>query len=282
MRHMVWALCVCGVFATAAGQDGRQLVSVRPNGPDSLTLAVAHRGLLRHGPENTLANFRACLELRIGFEFDVQRTRDGHLVCLHDSTVDRTTDGTGRVADLTLADIRRLDAGRWFSNRFAGLKVPTVEEVLRLIAEYRQHNVLVAVDIKAQDVARDVVILAGKHNILHRLVFIGRTISEPELRQQIKQASPRAATATVANNQGEFTAALNAANTDWVYVRYLASRQEVAAVHRAGKRVFIAGSNVSGAVPDNWRRAATAGIDAILTDYPLKLHAVLGPRSQGK
>ena len=70
-------------------------------------LIVAHRGLLRHAPENTLANFRACLELRLGFEFDVSQTKDGHLVCIHDDTVDRTTNGTGKVADLTLEEIRR-------------------------------------------------------------------------------------------------------------------------------------------------------------------------------
>src|SRR5262249_59328035 len=57
----------------------------------------------------SLANFRACLDLRIGFEFDVRRTRDGHLVCLHDEAVDRTTDGEGKVADLTLDQVRKLD-----------------------------------------------------------------------------------------------------------------------------------------------------------------------------
>ena len=62
-------------------------------------LIVAHRGLLRHAPENTLANFRACLELRLGFEFDVQATKDGQLVCIHDGTVDRTT--TGRAGSPT-------------------------------------------------------------------------------------------------------------------------------------------------------------------------------------
>ncbi|MCC6509479.1 MAG: glycerophosphodiester phosphodiesterase, partial [Pirellulaceae bacterium] len=71
-------------------------------------LVVAHRGLLQHAPENTLANFRACLELRLGFEFDVARTKDGQLVCIHDDTVDRTTDGKGLVSQLTLAEIQRL------------------------------------------------------------------------------------------------------------------------------------------------------------------------------
>src|SRR5690606_17021628 len=70
------------------------------------TTIVAHRGLLRHAPENTLANFRACLELRLGFEFDVRRTEDGHLVCIHDETVDRTTDGTGTVSEMSWEQIR--------------------------------------------------------------------------------------------------------------------------------------------------------------------------------
>ena len=66
-------------------------MSAEGNAADPQPLIVARRGLLLHAPENTLANFRACLELRLGFEFDVERTKDGHLVCIHDGTVDRTT-----------------------------------------------------------------------------------------------------------------------------------------------------------------------------------------------
>lgn len=238
-------------------------------------LIVAHRGLLRHAPENTLANFRACLELRLGFEFDVKRTKDSHLVCIHDSTVDRTTDGTGNVSDLTLADIRKMDAGSWFDAGFAGERVPTVEEVLKLVAEYRRQYVLIAVDLKDENVAHDVVRLAEKYQVLNRLLFIGRTISEPELRERIKRASAKAHAAAVANNTDELQSALAAANADWVYVRYLASPEQITAAHRAGKRSFIAGSTVSGKLPDNWRRTANAGIDAILTDFPLELRATL-------
>src|SRR5438270_10126053 len=73
-------------------------------------LIVGHRGLLRHAPENTLANFRACLELRLGFEFDVQATKDRQLVSIHDSALDRTTNGTGRVDRTGLAELRSRDA----------------------------------------------------------------------------------------------------------------------------------------------------------------------------
>jgi len=240
-------------------------------------LVVAHRGLLRHAPENTLANFRACLELRIGFEFDVQRTRDGHLVCIHDDTVDRTTDSTGRVADMTLADVRRLDAGAWFSPAFAGEKVPTVEEVLALIAEYRQHDILVAVDLKTGNAGRDVVRLAQKHKVLDRLLFIGRTISDPSVRRQIRAASPHARVAAVANNAGEFEDAL-AADADRVYFRYIPTDAEMTRLKAARRQSFIAGSTVAGQEPENWRRVSQVGVDAILTDYPLELQALL--RSQ--
>jgi glycerophosphoryl diester phosphodiesterase len=181
------------------------LVTLRANAAQPpQPLIVAHRGLLRHAPENTLANFRACLELRIGFEFDVERTKDGELICIHDSTVDRTTNGTGSVSELTLAQIRKMDAGSWFDTKFASEKVPTVGEVLQLVATYRQHDVLIAVDLKAENLGQNVVRLAEKHKVLHRLLFIGRTIIEPKLREQIKNASPKAQTAAVANDANEF------------------------------------------------------------------------------
>lgn len=238
-------------------------------------LIVAHRGLLKVAPENTLANFRACLELRLGFEFDVQRTRDGHLICLHDTTVNRTTDGTGKVADLTLAEIKKLDAGSWFDSQFTGERVPTIDEVLELVSRYRQHEILVAVDFKDANVEQDVVRLAEKHGVLSKLIFIGRTIQESEVRDNLKAASPKAETAAVANNAGEFKDALGAGNADWVYLRYLAPASEILQVHQTGKRTFIAGPTVSGDLPANWRRITAAGVDAILTDYPLQLRLAL-------
>lgn len=236
---------------------------------------VAHRGLLLHAPENTLPNFRACLALSLGFEFDVERTKDDALVCIHDASVDRTTDGSGMVADVTLDQLRKLDAGRWFDPRFAGARVPTIDEVFALIAQDRDRPVLIAVDLKAAGVEEGVVRSAVKHRVLDRLLFIGRTISDPEVRKRLKGASPRAQVAIVANDTAEFPAAVSATDADWVYFRYLPTRGEVDTVHRVGKRAFIAGVTVSGNVPDHWRVAIDAGIDAILTDYPLELASLL-------
>jgi len=163
-------------------------------------LVVAHRGLLRHAPENTLANFKACLELRLGFEMDVQKTSDGQLVCIHDDTVDRTTDGVGHLGELSLDEIRKLDAGRWFDPRFACEQVPTIDEVFQLVAQYPLHDILVAVDLKADEVEMDVVRLAENHKILDKLLFIGMTISEPFVREGLKATSTKAQTAVVANH----------------------------------------------------------------------------------
>ena len=254
-------LCILALQAETSAAE--------PNQP----LIVAHRGLLHHAPENTLANFRACLELRLGFEFDVQRTQDGQLVCIHDDTVDRTTNGTGSVSEMTLDQIRQLDAGGWFDPKFAGERVPTIDDVLQLIAEYGHLNILVAVDLKAENVEQDVVRLAEEYETLDRLLFIGRTISEPDVRDQITQSSAEAHSAAVANNPDEFPASLASSNADWVYVRYLPALEQIDAVHRSDKRVFIAGATVSGNLPDNWRYAAEVGIDAILTDFPLELRA---------
>jgi glycerophosphoryl diester phosphodiesterase len=92
---------------------------------------IAHRGASGYAPENTMAAFRKAVEMKADYiELDVQVTRDGHLVVIHDNTVDRTTDGTGRVGALTFKEMRRLDAGRFFHSAFAGEPIPTFDEVL--------------------------------------------------------------------------------------------------------------------------------------------------------
>ncbi|ADG05153.1 glycerophosphodiester phosphodiesterase [Kyrpidia tusciae] len=96
----------------------------------------AHRGASAETPENTLAAFRRAVEIGVGgIELDVQLTRDGVPVVLHDPTLERTTDGRGWVGDWTWSELRRLDAGAWFHPRFAGERIPTLAEALVAIPE---------------------------------------------------------------------------------------------------------------------------------------------------
>jgi len=93
-------------------------------------LVEAHRGASFAAPENTNASIDAAVGSADLTEFDVRVTADGELVLMHDSTVDRTTNGTGAVDSLTLAQIKTLDAGSWFSPAFAGEQVPTLSEAI--------------------------------------------------------------------------------------------------------------------------------------------------------
>lgn len=97
---------------------------------------IGHRGARASAPENTLAGLRqARREGALWVEFDVKLTADGHAILMHDETLERTTDGRGRVAETALADIRRLDAGLSFGPAWRGEKVPTLVEALALLAE---------------------------------------------------------------------------------------------------------------------------------------------------
>ncbi|MGM0777785.1 MAG: glycerophosphodiester phosphodiesterase [Bacillota bacterium] len=101
---------------------------------------VSHRGASAYAPEHTIAAYEMGEKMHGDYiEFDLQMTKDGHLIAMHDVTLDRTTDGTGSVKDYTLNEIKQLDAGSWFNEKYPyaskaeyeGLKVPTLEEVFK-------------------------------------------------------------------------------------------------------------------------------------------------------
>jgi glycerophosphoryl diester phosphodiesterase len=106
---------------------------------------ISHRGAGALAPENTLAGASEAIERgALFFEVDVQRSADGVLVVIHDDTVDRTTDGTGRVGELTYDEMGSLDAGSHFSTEFAGEPIPTLDAILELVAEKQVTLVLEA------------------------------------------------------------------------------------------------------------------------------------------
>ena len=105
-------------------------------------LIFGHRGAPHQAPENTLAAFRAAAAIGAdGVELDVQLTKDGVPIIMHNKTVDETTDGSGLVAELTLAQIKKLDAGSHFSPEFVGEKVPTLEELLAELGQQLLFNI---------------------------------------------------------------------------------------------------------------------------------------------
>jgi glycerophosphoryl diester phosphodiesterase len=123
-----------------------QLNSASGSAGDGIVLVIAHRGASGHAPENTLAAFRKAVSQGAAFiETDLQLSRDAHFVAIHDATVDRTTGGHGAVHDLTLAELRRLDAGSWFGSEFAGERIPILEEILDFS---KKHDVVFYLELK--------------------------------------------------------------------------------------------------------------------------------------
>lgn len=112
--------------------------------PDSPppTAVIAHRGASAHAPENTLPAFTLALEGGAdGIEFDVQLSKDGEVVVIHDHDLARTTDGRGRVRAAALADLKKLDAGGWFGPQFQGARIPTLSEALETIGRRALINI---------------------------------------------------------------------------------------------------------------------------------------------
>lgn len=117
-----------------------------------MTLVIAHRGSRGTHPENTLPAFQEALQVKAdGIELDVHLTKDQELVVIHDETVDRTTNGYGEIQELTLTEIKELDAGSWFSEKFKGTTIPTLQEVLMLL-ETEKFKGLLNIEIKTDKI----------------------------------------------------------------------------------------------------------------------------------
>jgi len=137
-------------------------------------IVAGHRGWKSAYPENTLLAFRAALELGVDMlEFDLRLSKDKAVVVIHDETVDRTTDGTGKVSEYTLAELKKLDAGGWFGIVYEGLKIPTLDELCQLLASYP--DVLLNVEVKsgpdAKEAADATIAILKEYGYLPRCVF---------------------------------------------------------------------------------------------------------------
>lgn len=123
------------------------MVTLREAMGQGRSLVFGHRGAKAYAPMNTLPAYQLALDMGAdGIELDVHRSKDGHAVIVHDFTVDATTNGEGRVADFTLDELKALDAGSWFGAAFAGVQIPTLDEVFEAFGT----RLLVNVEIKSE------------------------------------------------------------------------------------------------------------------------------------
>jgi len=161
------------------GQAATAVSALREEGP----VCVAHRGGLALAPENTLAGFANAVNLGCKWaELDVRASRDGALVVMHDSAVDRTTDGAGTVAELSLRQLKKLDAGVKFAKKFSGERIPTLDQALRAV----RGKLNMLVEIKAKNIERQVAASLRKTRMDRNAIVI---CFDPEVLVRVKQAA---------------------------------------------------------------------------------------------
>jgi glycerophosphoryl diester phosphodiesterase len=204
-------------------------------------------------------------------EIDVRRTADGHIVLMHDETIDRTTNGCGAVADLTLEDICCLDAGSWKGEQFVGETVPTLADVLDLC---RDKGMFLCIEIKQYDIAPDVVALVEGCGMVDNTVVISFDF---DCVCQVRRANPRIAT-------GWLTARIDPADLDDMLGRVLAEGiPVVSALHTQVTPEVVDRCRLRGITLYAWtlddeaeaRRFADMGVDVVTSNRPAEIMSAL-------
>jgi glycerophosphoryl diester phosphodiesterase len=239
-------------------------------------LVVAHRGASAYAPENTLAAFDLAARMGVThIELDVRETRDGQVVVLHDATLERTTNGRGPVADRTLAEVQRLDAGAWFGPAFAGERIPTLDAVL---ARYRGRlHVQVEIKGRSDTLPRAVVETIRRHGMSASVTVISFDAAQlekvralaPELVTGWLLGDVSADTMVRARELGVSLVSLQASTVTADLVRRL---------HAGGFTVLAWGVETE----ETMRDVVRAGADGIVIDFPDKLLAFLETRVDGQ
>ncbi|MFY0743994.1 glycerophosphodiester phosphodiesterase family protein [Solibacillus silvestris] len=231
---------------------------------------VAHRGATAYSPENTIAAFDLAVDMKADYiEIDVQRSKDGELVLIHDTTVDRTTDGTGKVGDLTLEQLRSLDAGSWKGEQFAGEPIPTFEEIL----DHYHGKIGILIELKAPELYPGIeeqvaaaLIERNLHKPQNEKIIIQSFNFESI--KKMDQLLPKVPIGVLTSNRADTTLeALQEFSTyaDWFNPSYGNVTEElVNQVHSLGMQI--------GSWTVRSQEAADflfeMGVDAIISDYP--------------
>jgi glycerophosphoryl diester phosphodiesterase len=255
-------------------------VETHPYYADKGFRIIAHRGGMGLGPENTLETFRRSIASGAdALEIDLRMSKDGHLVALHDETVDRTTNGSGAVKEMKLAQIKSLDAGyhwtsdggRSFPFRGLGLVVPTLDEVFDAFP-----NTPIVIEIKdnRSEICDSLCLAIGHHRRKDSTLV---SSFHTDLLKKFRSNCTHVATAAGFSEalmfsilvktgfSSLYTPAIQALLVPETFKnRLVVSRRWVAAAHSRNLRVEVWTVNEAAAM----KRLITAGVDGIITDYP--------------
>ena len=238
----------------------------------------AHRGASAHAPENTLASFELALaEGADALELDAKLSADGHVVVFHDSALDRTTDGTGRLGRKKLADLRALDAGSSFSEEYRGEKIPLLEEVFDAFGK----KTFINVELKNYATPRDALAervceLVKKCGLEQRVLLSSFLSSSLTRARQLLPEVPRGLLAAQ-HWMGAWSRSFGFAFGDYVALQPSVTdvdARQVQRVHRLKRRIHVWTVNRA----DEMKRLKAWGVDGIFTNDPALAAQIFGRR----
>ena len=236
----------------------------------------AHRGASGTHPENTLAAFEAAARLPIdGVEFDVHLTKDEELVIIHDETIDRTSNGSGYIKDMTLEELRKFDFGVKFSEEFKGEMIPTLEEVLQVyVGTNHRLNIELKSDVfDYEGVEKKVITLLNQYDLVDRVII---SSFNHKAIQRVQALQPEIETAALfmkldLRSMNEYEQQLGT-NILHVYAPAIESI-DIDALHQQNGKIRVFTVNRV----EDMDKLQALGIDAVFTDFPqeLKNHQLL-------
>lgn len=219
---------------------------------------VGHRGASGYEPENTIRSIRRAIEMGVdAVEVDVRLTADGYPVVIHDETVDRTTNGKGRVDEMTLDEIRLLDAGK-------GEKIPTIDEVLDEV----RGKVFLYIELKVAEAALPVLDRVLEREMLDEVLFISFL---PEALSRVKERAPRAHIGLIYFKPPGLILEAKKMGAEAVLPFYrLATKKAVAFAKRL--KLHVTAWTVD--TPELAAELKGRGVDAVASNYPDRIISV--------
>lgn len=244
------------------------LISLQPQ-------IVAHRGLSSLAPENTLPAFRAALAVGLGIEFDVRETGDGQIAILHDNTVDRTTDGHGKLADMTWAEVQKLDAGSWFHPDFKDTRIPPLSEVLELARTSSLKPTPLAINLKQFDLPfiKKLCDALARSGMADRCFLFDVPLQQAAAYRRVAQG---VALAAPGQNEAAFKQALANPAIDAVWVYFIPTRGQMELAEAAHKAVHVT-PFVDAGRTKSWQAIQRAGVTSFCTDFAAEVRRVWRP-----
>lgn len=247
--------------------------------PGDSALIAGHRGDRSAAPENTLPALQGALNgTMVYVETDIRLSADGVPVLIHDATVDRTTNGSGRVSGLTLAELQKLDAGSWHSREFAGLRIPTLESFLELLAASNKKAMLELKGVWTEDALLVVNTLIEGAGVTHRVVLASFSTETLVALQAAVPDLPRLViTRELPNDPVALVLEFGAIGVVTSPPSVESDPAVVDRIHRAGLGILLYTLNKK----QSWRSALALGVDGIITDKPSALDAWLAATAPG-